>query len=53
MVVSVFSIPDKDDRKRFFGERFLLTDVKPDIIFGIPFLTMSNPNIDFVARNLQ
>ena len=53
IVVSIFSILDKDGRKRFFEESLLLADVKPDIVFGMPFLTMSNTDIDFQARNLQ
>ena len=53
MVISTFSVSDKDDRERFFKESFLLADVKLEIVFGIPFLTMSNVDIDFQARNLQ
>ena len=47
MVVSTFSVLDKDDRERFFEESFLLADVKPEIVFGMPFLTMSNADINF------
>lgn len=36
----------------FFKKNFLLTDVKPDIIFEMFFLTMSNINVDFKARDL-
>ncbi len=53
MIVSTFSVLDKDDRERVFRESFLLADVKPDIVLGMPFLTMSNANIDFQARDLQ
>ncbi len=52
MIVSTFSILDKDGREKFFEENFLLANVKPDIIFGMPFQTMSNFHIDFQARNL-
>ncbi len=52
MVVFTFSILDKDDRKRFLKESFLLADVKPDIVLKMPFLTMSNADIDFQARAL-
>ena len=38
---------DKDDKKRFFEKNFLLADVKPDIVLGMAFLTMSNTDIDF------
>ena len=52
MIVSTFSLLDKDSWERFFEESFLLTDVKPDIVLGILFLTISNADIDFQARNL-
>ncbi len=52
MVVSTFPILDKNGRERFFEENFLLTDVKPDIVLGMPFPTMSNADIDFQARDL-
>ncbi len=47
MVVSTFSISDKDGRERFFEESFLLADVMLDIVLGMPFLTMSNADVDF------
>ncbi len=53
MVVSTFSVSDKDRRERFFEESFLLANVRPDIVLGKPFLTMSNANVDFQARDLQ
>ncbi len=53
IVVSTFSVSDKDGRERFFEESFLLADVKPNIVLGIPFLTMSNADVDFQARDLQ
>ena len=53
MVVSIFSMLDKDSRERFFEESFLLADVKQEIILRMLFLTMSNANVDFQARNLQ
>ncbi len=49
IVVSTFSILDKDGRERFFKESFLLANVKLDIMFGMPFLTMSNADINFQA----
>ncbi len=53
MVVSNFSELDKDGRERFFEKSFLLADVKLDIVLGMPFLTMSNANVNFQARDLQ
>ncbi len=53
MVVFTFSVLDKDGKKRFFEESFLLADFKPDIVLGMPFLTMSNIDVNFQARDLQ
>ncbi len=53
MVVFTFFISDKDSRERFFEESFLLANVKPDIVLEMPFLTMSNADIDFQAQDLQ
>ena len=47
MVVSTFFVSDKNGKERFFEESFLLADVKPDIVFKMPFLTMNNANVDF------
>ncbi len=49
MVVTTFFVSDKDNKKRFFEESFLLTDVKLDIVLKIPFLTISIADIDFQA----
>ncbi len=53
MVVSIFSIADKNNRERFCKESFLLADVKPNIVLGMPFLIMSNADVDFQAWDLQ
>ncbi len=53
IVVSTFSVLDKDGRERFFERSFLLANVKLDIMLGIPFLTMSNTNVDFQAQDFQ
>ncbi len=53
MVVSTFSMLDKDGREKFFEESFLLANVSPNILLGMPFLTMSNTDVNFQARNLQ
>ena len=49
MIVSIFFVLNKDDRKRFFEESFLLVDVKLDIVFKRLFLTISNIDINFQA----
>ena len=53
MIVSTFSLLDKDNRERFFEESFLLADIKLDKVLGIPFLTMSNADIDFQAKRIS
>lgn len=53
MVVFIFSVSDKNGKKRFFDVKFPLADLIPDIFFRISFLTMSNVNVDFQARDLQ
>ena len=49
MVVSTFSVLDKNGRKRFFKKSFLLTNVKLDVVFRILFLTINNVDINFQA----
>ncbi len=40
---------NKDSNERFFEKSFLLADIKLDVILEIPFLTMSNADINFQA----
>ena len=49
MVVFTFSMSDKDGIEKLFKKSFLLADVKPNILFRMPFLTMSNIDVDFQA----
>ncbi len=53
MVVSTFSISDKNRRERFFEESFLLANVRPDIVLRMPFLIISNADVNFQARDLK
>ncbi len=53
MVVSTFSILDRDGRMRFFKNSFLLANIKLNVIFRMPFLIMNNINVNLKARNLQ
>ena len=52
IVISTFSLSNKDKKKRFFEKNFLLTNVNPNSILGMLFLTMSNVDIDFQAWDL-
>ena len=52
MIVSTFSILNKDSNERFFKKSFLLVNAKPDVVFGMLFLIMNNIDIDFQAWDL-
>ena len=52
MVVSTFSVLDKDNRKKFFKKSFLLADVKLNVVFEVLFLIMTNTNVNFQAWDL-
>ncbi len=52
IVVSTFSILDKDSKERFFEKSFLLADVKPDVVLEMPFQTMNNADVAFQAWDL-
>ena len=53
MVVSIFSVLDKDNREKFFEESFLLANVNPNVVFGMPFLIINNADMDFQVWDLQ
>ena len=53
MIVSTFSLLDKDNWERFFKKSFLLVNIKLDTMLEIPFLTISNADVNFQAQNLQ
>ena len=47
MIVSTFSILDKNNRERFLEKSFLLTNVKSNIVFVIFFMITNISNVDF------
>ena len=53
MVVAAFSVVDKANRVRFFEEIFLVANVSPEVVFGMPFVTLSNADVDFSSRDLR
>ena len=53
MVVAAFSVVDKANRVRFFEETFLVANVSPEVVLGMPFLTLSNADVDFSGRDLR
>ena len=52
MVLASFQLEDKLGRARFFQETFLLADISAEVVLGMPFLTFSNANIQFVKKEL-
>ena len=52
MMVAAFSVTDQADRVRFFEEIFLVANVSPDVVLGMPFLTLNGANVDFPKREL-
>ena len=53
MVVAAFSVVDKANRVRFFEEIFLVANISPEVVFGMPFLTLSGADVDFSGRELR
>ena len=42
-----FSITDSLDRTRYFLEAFLTVDMAKDLVLGMPFIKLANPDVDF------
>lgn len=53
MVIASFIVDDKDGKSCFFEKTFLLVDISMNIIFGMPFLNLSNVKIDFNDREFK
>ena len=53
MVVAAFSVVDKANRVKFFEETFLVANVSPEVVFGMPFFTLSGADVDFSGRELR
>ena len=52
MVIAGFQVIDKLGRARFFQETFLLADTTMEVVLGMPFLTLSNADIQFAEKEL-
>ena len=52
MVLASFQVKDKLGRTRFFQETFLLADISMEVVLGMPFLTLSNADVQFVKKEL-
>ena len=52
IVVAAFSVTDQPNRIRFFEQTFLIANVSPDVVHGMPFLTLSGTDVDFPKKKL-
>ena len=52
MVLANFQVEDQLGRTRFFQETFLLADISAEVVLGMPFLTLSNADVQFVEKEL-
>ena len=52
MVVAAFSVTNQANKVRFFEEIFLVANVSPDVVLGIPFLILSGADVKFLKREL-
>ena len=53
IVVAAFSVEDKANRVRFFEKTFLVANISPEVVLGMPFLTLSGADVDFSGRELR
>ena len=47
MALTRFSVQDSLGRVRFFEETFLLADTSMEVVLGMPFLSLSNADVEF------
>ena len=52
MVLANFQVEDKLGRTRFFQETFLLANISAEVVLSMPFLTLSNADVQFVEKEL-
>ena len=52
MVLASFQVENKLERPRFFQKTFLLADLSMEVVLRMPFLTLSNANIQFAQKKL-
>ena len=52
MVVVVFLMIGKANQVRFFEKIFLVANISPEVVLGMPFLTLSGANVNFLGREL-
>ena len=52
IVIVVFQVQDKLGRARFFQKTFLMANTSMEVVFEMPFLTLSNANVGFLDKKL-
>ena len=52
IVLANIQMEDKLGRARFFQETFLLADISVEVVLGMPFLTLSNADVQFEEKEL-
>ena len=52
MVVAAFSVVDRANQVKFFEKTFLVTNVSPEVVFGIFFLALKSVDVDFSGWEL-
>ena len=53
IVVTTFLVTDRANWVRFFEKTFLVANVNPKIVFGMPFLTLSGADVNFLDQKLR
>ena len=53
IVIIDFLLIDKANQVRFLKKTFLLTNVSPEVVFGIFFLILSSADVDFLDWELR
>ena len=52
MVLADFYLEDKLGRAQFFQKTFLLANISTEVVLGLPFLTLSNADVQFLEKKL-
>lgn len=51
IVIAVFLVSDQTERVKLFKETFLVANVNPNMVLGIPFFALSGANVDFQKKS--
>ena len=49
MLVAALSVMDKVNRVKFIEETFLVTNISPEVVLAMIFLTLSGADVDFLG----